>query len=474
MIGSKLLLIPLWVGFGINALLGEQMQSLRLDLSAQPQSSFLGLGVEFDPYLQPVDFSRWQMMLHHLAYMDPGFLRVMSGADDYCTGFSAEGEPQYRWQTNPNAPELQRVFNVLDFAQQHGVEVYLGEWSPPRGLGITSPADPRWSRIIADFVSYLIRKRHYSVLHHYIFMNEPNGEWMWRGSRPDFDAWASGVRQLRRELDARGLQSVLLTGPDNSGDRDWFRRSVTQLHDTFGEWEEHIYAKDEEVSSGGIEKMLLEDARTLATLDPHPGNKNRFVAESGLETGKLEELDQQPRVHDFEYGARMADYVVQIARAGWGRADAWDLDDAMHTNGRGGQKVWGFFDSGSAAGMQPRPWYYAWTVLSRSMPKGATIVKLHGDDEGPVRSVAATWLSHGKPSWAVILLNHTDKPAQVALQVPKASRREVTIYHYFAEDRPVDRHEEPRAAAVLGPSGAPLELSFPSRGLIVVTTAPPD
>jgi len=445
-------------------------QEMKVDLSAQPLGKFLGLGVQFDPYVNQVDAHRWAEMMDHLAHMKPGFLRVMSGATDYCSGFDAKGEPIYRWDTDPKAPQFQAILTVLDFAQAHHIEVYLGEWSPPGSLGIHSPDDPRWQRIISDFVQYLVRDRHYTVIHHYIFMNEPNGDWMWHGRKPDFTSWSTGVRNLRHQLDARGLDDVILTGPDNSGGRQWFDRTVTEMHDVFGAWEQHIYAKDQEVESGTLERELISDHETILKHDPDGAGKPRFIAESGLVTGKIQAVDQQPRVHDFDYGARMADYIVQVARAGWGGADAWDLDDAMHRGPGGGWKVWGFFDSNSDAGMKPRPWYYAWTILSRSMPKGAEILPVTGSSETPVRATIAKWNSSGKTQWTLVLVNHTDAPASVNLKLPK--QKELHVFRYFATEQNVDGALEPKESELQENPQRTQTVSLPSRGVVVLTTAP--
>ena len=444
------------------------VQSITLDQHAKPIGRWLGSGIEFDPYVKKPDAARWATMLERVVYSRPGFLRVMSGASDYCSGFDATGAPIYRWITDPRAPQLERVFEILDFAQAHGIQVYLGAWSPPGNLGIHSPDDPRWAVMIAAFVDYLVREKHYTVVHHYILMNEPNGQWMWRGRTPDFGAWATGVRQLRQELDKRKLQQVVLTGPDNSGDRAWFDRSVLELNSLFGAWEQHIYATDDEVSSGHIERDLIADGKTILAKDPNGANKPRFIAESGLVTGKIEALDQQPRVHDFDYGVRMSDYVVQIARAGWMGADAWDLDDAMHSNGHGGQKIWGFWDSSSAEGMKPRPWFYTWSLLSRYLPSGAEIMPLPGTADGRVRATAARWVADRTQQWTVVLVNDADSPADVSMDLPNMPQ--LAIYRYFADEQQTDAKGFPKPVAMKKlPAGQVIHL--PSHGVVLMTSA---
>jgi hypothetical protein len=155
----------------------ESAIEVVVDRTSPRLSTFMGLGIEFDPYQKQPAATKWQTILDRVRTMRPGFLRVMSGAGDYCLGFDEKGSPIYVWDHHdPTAQKnLNKLLAILDFAQKEKFDVFLGEWSPRRGIGIEDPGDPRWARIIADFVQYLVRQRHYSVLRHYIFFNEPNG-----------------------------------------------------------------------------------------------------------------------------------------------------------------------------------------------------------------------------------------------------------------------------------------------------------
>lgn len=449
---------------------------VTIDSQSAPLSTFLGLGVEFDPYQIPPSPDRWQTILDRVAYARFGFFRVMSGASDYCLGFDSAGEPIYVWNhpTPASQDKLNRLLSILDFAQAHNIAVYLGEWSPPRELGITSPDDPRWPRLIADFVHYLVVEKHYSVVSHYIFFNEPNGPWMWPHGAPDFAAWSTGVKQLRQEFDARGLNSVLIAGPDNSGDMDWFARSVRELAPQFGAWEMHIYASDAEVYDDTIESEL-DHASTLLLADPSNAGKARFIAESGLVDGKINALDQQPRVRTFPYGVMMADYVAEVARAGWMGADAWDLDDAMHESRAGALKIWGFWDSSPSGDMSIRPWFYTWSLISRCFPRGATILKVSATPGTPrFRATAASWTSSsGKRFASVLLVNDSDTDRSIAIHgFPSGDR--IDCYHYFRNDMPTNSLGLPiPAKGKLRHEQKSLIVDMPSRGVILITNSKP-
>jgi hypothetical protein len=454
----------------------ESAIQVLVDGTAPPLSTFMGLGIEFDPYDNQPAATKWQTILDRVRTMRPGFLRVMSRAGDYCLGFDDKGSPIYVWDHHDPTTQknLNKLLAILDFAQKEKIDVFLGEWSPPRGIGIESPSDPRWPRIIADFVQYLVRQRHYSVLRHYIFFNEPSGQWMWPHSTPDYGAWSTGIKTLRHELDMRGLQGVSLAGPDNSGDKDWFTSSVRDLSAEIGSWESHIYATDSEVYNGIIESELKQTTSTILNTDPAGGSKERFLAESGLQDGKNGQLDQQPRVRTFIYGVLMADYVAQVARAGWMGADAWDLDDAMHGNGHGGLKVWGFWDSSSGSGMHVRPWFYVWSLMSKLFPAGSQILRVEESPTMPrFRATACSWISAAGDQTSIMLVNDADQARNVRVRMPSVTQSSLCTYHYFKNDRPTGSTGMPKASVgvLKVDSNRSLTINMPSRGVIFLTSA---
>jgi hypothetical protein len=471
---------------------GSTALQVTVDLRDVRIPSFLGLGIQWDPYSYPPRPEAWKSTLDRLDYARPAFFRVMLGAQTYCHGFdsSTPGAPRFVW--NQGEPEIRKqlaeVLNILDYAQSRNIDVLLGEWSPPGRLGngtndvISRPDDPRWARLIADFATWLRTQRHYSVVRMYNFMNEPNGNWMWPGGKVDYDAWASGIRNLRGELDAHGLQDLAIVGPDNSWDWEWLDRVSREMPACFGQWEMHWYATDKDIFSGEIERVLGEKRRVVLANDPQAGSKRLFLAESGLLDGKCNG-DQQPRVKTFAYGVLMADYVAQVSRAGWMGACAWDLDDAMHTvaghpavpNDKT-LKVWGFWNTQGTAMGHPedenlRPWFYTWSLMSRLFPRDTRMVGVRQPDLPNLRVVAGT--SNDRQSLSLMLVNDGNEAQTVTLSVPGAGRKTLVKYHYFDTDRPSDANGFPVPKATL--PDADLErgvtVTMPARGVVFISTS---
>jgi len=357
--------------------------------------------------------------------------------------------------------------------------VLLGEWSPPGRLGeganppsVAQPDDPRWARLVTDFVNWLRTKRGYTVVRCYNLMNEPNGSWMWPGGRVNYDAWAAGVRGLRRQFDAHGLANLPIVGPDNSWNWEWADRVSRNLPEVIGHWEMHWYATDREVLDGEIEKVLDAKRKVILANDPHAADKRFFLAESGLLDGKCNG-DQQPRVRTFPYGVMMADYAAQVVHAGWMGLCAWDLDDAMHTASGYPPvpadttlKLWGFWNTQGTAMGHPqeeniRPWFYPWSLMSRLFPRDARMVSFQSSGPPNLRVIA------GEPAGAkqlnVLLVNNADETRTVRLRVPGLGQKTARLFHYFENDRPADDEGFAIPAATLPNTDL-------SKGLTVVLT----
>ena len=481
--------LPVLALLGAGALEAETTV-VTLDPGNVLVERFMGLGVQLDPYEYQPSAAAWKMTQERLDHLHPAFFRVMWRANTYCLGFDDAGDPKFIWNYGDAVAgeTLQPLFAILDYAQSRHIDVMLGEWDPPKGLPIAGPGDPRWARIITEFVAYLTTRRHYTVIKFYNMLNEPNGNWMWPQGKVDYAAWAQGIRNLRGEFDAHGLKWLPIAGPDNSGDWDWLDRCARELRPQIGLWEMHWYVKDKELLDGDIEKLLKAKREMLLRTDPEAAAKGFYMGEAGVIQGRMNG-DQQPRVKDYVYGVLMADFVAQTARAGWLGASAWDLDDAMHVvNGRDRPaipndltlKIWGFWNTQGTAMGHPedeamRPWFYTWSLMSRLFPKGARIMA--ADAAAPpagLQVTAATWQAEKQDQMTIMVVNDADAGRSVVVKMPGGGKKELAVYHYFEGDRPVDREGYPVAqeAGKQADLERGVRIELPSRGVVFLTTAP--
>lgn len=460
-------------------------EQITVDLSTPIIQKFKGIGIQVDPFSYEPTPAQWARIWKRVDRCKPGYFRLIFQANTYCNGFNADGEPIYSWKSNPIVGDTNQVYKILDYAQKRDVDVMIGEWGCPVWKDTRlEPGDPRWTRLITDWISHLLNDRHYSVIKNYDFFNEPNGNW---SGNKDYESWLSGMKSVGESFKAKGLSPrIQLSSPGTSGNSYWMenftyiKRCAKDIPDLIGSYNLHWYAEDEEVINGKLEPFLSNQRKIVLDTDPKAKDKSFFMGESGIFTGRCNG-DQQPRVKTFEYGVLMADYTAQIARAGWEGLSYWDLDDAMHTNdkyivppGPNTLKIWGFWNTqgtamGNPADENLRPPFYSWTVTSRLFPKGSTIVECNNPNLPKFRALAGTDAKRREVS--VMLVNDSDDPREVSVDVPDIGTRTLWEYHYFDKDRPVDKEGFPIAAkkrtALLS---AGFSVSLPSRGVVFLTT----
>lgn len=458
--------------------------TVYIDTDTAVVKSYTGVGVQWDPSDFAYTDAQWERIFRRVDALGPQFIRCCLSSDFYGTGFDAQGQPVYTW----NSERMGRLYRILDYCQSHHVEVLLGEWGPP--FGMTSD-DPRWSRLIGDCLEHLVRTRGYTCIRYYNKQNEPKGD------QAAFERWRASQEGLAADLRRRGLdRQVALVGPDTSGtDLLWWADSAaSKMPQTLGAYEVHWYAGDDEITGGTIEKTLRRARDYVAAHDPSGRTKPFLIAEAGTAdtpaavTGDWNSGDSNTKIRDFGYGVYMADYLLQTMRAGIGGVSAWDLDDSMHTQAKIAPtaanphaynlKVWGFWNTlGEAMGKPEdenlRPWFYPWSLLCRAFPRGMKIVSASGTTLPGVRVAAATMPRGGKSDLSLAVVNDSDAPRVVRVVVPNAAgRASLSEYHYFTGDQPTDADGFPVAERVL-PSVAlesGLTVRLPSRGLVLLTT----
>lgn len=458
--------------------------TVYVDTDTAVVQSYTGAGVQWDPSDFAYTDAQWGRIFRRVDALKPQFIRCCLTSDFYCTGFDAQGQPVYTW----DSARMGRLYRILDYCQSRHIEVLLGEWGPSFGLATD---DPRWSRLIGDCLDHLIRAKGYTCIHYYNKQNEPTGD------QNAFGRWKASQANLAAELHRRGLdRRVAQVGPDTSGtDLLWWADSaVNELPQTLGAYEVHWYAGDDEITGGVVEKTLRRRRDYAATHDPAGRSKPFLVAEAGTsdtlaaQSGDWNSGDSNTKIRDFSYGVFMADYLLQTMRAGVGGVSAWDLDDSLHSQAKIAPtpqnphaynlKVWGFWNTLGGAMGRPedeslRPWFYAWSLLGRSFPRGMKIVRAGSTNLTGVRVAMGTRVNGRKSDISVAVVNDSDTPRTVRVVVPNAvGRATLREAHYFDGDRPVDGDGFPVAKRVLPDVnlGSGLTVRLPSRGLVLLTT----
>jgi len=349
--------------------------------------------------------------------------------------------------------------------------------------------DPRWHRIIGDLVEYLRTERHYTCIVYYNLLNEPNSN---SSGRIPFEKWKTAITALNAEFAKRGLaKDVKIIGPDVCflpRDGFWVNLSVQQCPKEIGAYDFHYYAPVAEVESDYLEKYCWLHQDYINRFDPKGKAKPFFMGEAGLTGGPVQPQggsDSQPHIYEHNYGVWMADYNVQCARAGMAGTIAWDLDDAMHINKdkdthwpdvtRTLFKKWGFWNSlaneiGHPEDLNLRPWYYTWSLMSRSFPPGCRTLKTSETLVPGLRTLAARTADG---NFSLALVNDADLPRELRVAMPGGQKiAHLQRYNYFPGDRLADKDGFPLPKEVLTEADLPggLNVSLPARSVVIFTS----
>ena len=171
------------------------------------QSSYLGGGVEWDPYDEAagwgvrVSEADWDKLFTRVDFLRPGFIRCMIGGQNlYYDGG--------RFNRDRNVEPLLRL---LSYCQDRGIEVLFGEFNPPeRSL----KADPAWVKMSVDYLDWLVQEKGFDCIRHFIIFNEPDGDWA--TPEGDYGFWKSMMERFHAEMARHPglLEKVTLAGPD--------------------------------------------------------------------------------------------------------------------------------------------------------------------------------------------------------------------------------------------------------------------
>lgn len=448
--------------------------------------SYSGLGVQWDPSFVDYTAAQWQRIFQRVSILQPQFIRCCYMATSYCTGFKSNGQPIFNW----NSVDMRRLYPILDYCQAHHITVLLGEWGPPFGI---KNDDPRWSTLIAKELNYLIHTRGYTCIQWFNKQNEP------RGDDAYFQQWRTSQLSLHSSITRAKLgRYVKQVGPDTSGEGlfSWVKMCAQQLPQAIGEYELHWYATDDNITSDHVESSLSVERELIDHTDPDGKTKPFILGESGTsdtlasQTGNWSSGDSNVLIRSPRYGTLMADYAVQTMRAGLAGMSAWDLDDAMHEqmgaaakktvrNPNGyNLKVWGFWNTlgpamGDPSDVNIRPWFYAWTMLSRHFPRGSRIVLTNNPNIPGVRSSAALITRNGFTALSVAVVNDADTPRKIKLVVPNVvGTSNIRQFDYSQTASKATAVGMPMPTKTM--QGAKLSngiiVEVPAQGMLVITT----
>ncbi|WP_223089148.1 hypothetical protein [Zunongwangia sp. SCSIO 43204] len=381
--------------------------------------NYLGNGVQWDPY--QLDYGKveleiskndWDKLYSRLDFMKPQVVRVMVNTTSSIINDTLN---PYR--------EFKDLKPILDYCQSRSVTVTFGDWGGGMVDSKAKTINEKNLRFAAQYLEFLVNTNNYSCIKYYNLINEPNG--FWSSTDGNYNLWKNAMQFFYSEIEELDLaHKVKIMAPDiaiwKTDKIDWVSKSADDLEDAVGLYDIHTYPSKTTVNSGRYENII----RAYREAAPH--NVPMIMGEIGFKFVEPEDSiyqkenihrakakpyasieDSQMFVYDFSYGIDMADALFQTVNAGYAGCVVWMLDDAMHSKESPNKlKVWGFWnilgeEYFGDSEEEVRPWYYAWSLLSKYMPQGSKILRVKTAGDPAIKAIALKY----KGSYTIAIIN---------------------------------------------------------------------
>ena len=412
--------------FHEDVLVDRACRTIRTDDGQVKTSHFLGFGAEWDPYYSSnerewthyseISEKDWDTIVERIDYMDLPLVRMMM-----LVRWCYRPDGSYDW----HSPPMRHLYRQLDECERQDIDVMLCDWgceSWTRAPGIENLADPTYARAIGTYLHHLIEEKEYDCIKYFVLVNEPNNE-----AKGGWERWKTGVRLVSAELDKRGLgEKVTFLGTDAAqGPMEWHTRGVDQLADLLEGYDFHLYAREENVRHGNLEAYFHKRWDYSRFNDSAGSTKPCILGEAGLMNGSA---SHNNNIDTYSYGLAITDYAVQAVRAESSAVSAWMLDDNSHLGFE-----WGMWSS-SKEGLELRPWFYPWSLLTRFFPPGSRFYNPR-QPSGSVRILGARVPGDGE-HWSFCVVNRGEDTICPTIDVPTKKTLELDRYLYSETLRP--------------------------------------
>ncbi|MBM3472678.1 MAG: hypothetical protein FJX75_05330 [Armatimonadetes bacterium] len=413
---------------------GATEVTLRLRPRTVVCPRFYGFGAQGDYFLtrscntsKGVDDADRKLVLDRVAAMRPALIRTFF---DY-----QWWEPEEGRQT-PDSEAMRDYVGWVRFLGGIGTSVLLCPW----GDYFAYPAwmrdgeqrlphpDKRDAmvRSLVDLVAYLRRTEGLDDVRFLCLMNEPDSAFPVRPT--PLDEYVRLNRLLDRMLRDRGLRDeVFLLGLDEcqSGPlevSDWFRTNLARESRCYDGLSVHTYRHR---YTPAFVPWFAGRQHALTAAQTDGRWRPILITESGYGGGTFD----NPENGKYEYGLWMADFAVTALREGAAAVLTWCLFDTYYTDELA--QHWGLWQY-KDHGWEPRPGFYAWSLLTRYTRAGSRVIRVDAVPSAP--SLRATALLSPDGKLTVLIVNRYPRPITVRLTGgPERTLRE---YVYSAESIP--------------------------------------
>lgn len=479
-------------------------RSLEVRVGRSTGVSLAGLGVELDPHFLSQNVTRndeakasdWDdIVAPRIRSMHIERFRVMLQPqwwepvnDNENPAVAEEGRFTFE------SAEMQSLCKVLDLAQETGAEVTLVLWGcptycdlldpkyadvkrhflcAPEGTNwVVEPADnEEFAENFSTVAKYLIERKGYTCIRELTPFNEPDGNII------PLERYVPLVRVLDRRLRADGIRDkVRLNLSDNTDTRRFFLEGcAAELAEEADLFNSHTYIFGYDTPNRTI--LEWEQANVAAAAK---AGKNHFVGEFG--SNQCVGATRQRDIDRYERGVLMTRLAVNFLNAGAVGASYWSLIDqyygrhepysAMQQLGLWRYVKRAYYSDPDPdifraleSDYQPRPQYYAYSLLTRFVRKGSEVYPLDLGHDFAAGSAVRT--ADGK--WSYVLANGTDGDLNFDLKNPLSGGMAACRVYVYKQDRLPDDDSLIEASLLLESDDGLFRVGLPAQSVVVLT-----
>ncbi len=385
-----------------------------------------GTSVEFDPHFFSQNRKKgigkdedWEIVERRVAQMGVNRFRVMI-LPSWLEPFNDDDSPDtVNWNAlTPNSEEMKSLYKVLDLAQKNNIDVNLTLWGAETNVSLIDAETnaavkaqgghflakgnqvTHWvagtlypQEFAENFSIYLqlLRKKGYTCIKEITPCNEPDYGYMLNSHSASFEGYKQLCLAIHERFVKDGIRDTVLFNLSDNIDtnRHWLIRTAEELDEIADVYSSHTYIFGYDTPNATITEWETENLNaTRNTGKPH------VIGEFG--SNQAYGSSRQRDIDLYERGVLLVREMCNFYNVGAACASYWVLFDEYYnyTDTYDNMMMLGLWKSTKDAYIsdrdyyatvkedyEVRPQYYAFSLFSRYVPKGAEVypVSLHND-----------------------------------------------------------------------------------------------
>lgn len=442
---KKALLLTLLVGWSYISIQAAVVNGVRYTLSKSDKSTVLrSIGAELDPHFHAQHVLRsagskaedWDRIIApRIRKMHLQSLRMMTLPSWYEQQNDNDDPSVMDWERfSFHSPEMQGLYKALDLAEELGIKVTLVPWGAccnsflaPGTLGwVTGPLlFEEYCENIAALLKQLLVVKGYTCIDELTPGNEPDG---W-GMSPT--KYVELCHALHNRLVREGLRDriklALVDNTDRGGQFDYISACAPLLKGIADALVSHTY-----IFGYGTNSSDITSWEHLNDLYAKKIGVRHFVGEFGSD--QCVGSSRQRDIDDYRRGVLVVRNALALLAGGASGVSYWQLFDEYYSRGDDYAQMqqlgmWRSVKDDYATenyfpqircDYQPRPQYYAYTLLTRFIRPGAKLYPMIGNAVAcHYPQNVALGVKNTDGTWVYVIANLSDEEMAITLKNSK-------------------------------------------------------